>query len=93
MKDLLPFAATFAMFCTVGTTFMMIIFSLAGAANSSPAQLRTQELWTVGLTLFAVLCVIVAIVLLRKKHPGRAALLAILPTVVMGFLLCIALLK
>lgn len=77
MKRLLPIAA---ILCTVLTTVLMLVFSMAGMANATPEQTQRMELWMGGLSLFALVCVITGIVLMRKQRHGRAALVAFLPT-------------
>ena len=77
MKHLLPIAA---ILCTVLSTLLMLVFMMAGAANSSPEQLRSMKWWAGGLSLLSVVCVIAGIMLLRRGRTGQAALVAFLPT-------------
>lgn len=89
MKYLLPIAA---MLCTAFCTLVMLVFLLAGMANSSPEQLRSMQLWVAGLCLLSLVCVVAGIVLMRRDRPGAAALVAFLPTAVMGCIFVLLLL-
>lgn len=77
MKRLLPIAA---ILCTVLTTLLMLVFSMAGMANAPPDQIQRMELWMGGFSLLALTCVIASIVLMRRQRHGPAALVAFLPT-------------
>ena len=89
MKYVLPILA---MLCTAGSTLLMLGFMLAGAANASEEQLRSMKWWAGGLSLLSLVCVVVGIVLLRQGRSGHAAVVALVPTVVMGMILMVAVL-
>ena len=90
MKLILPIAA---MICTVLATLVMIVFHLAGAANASAELIRSMKIWVGGMTLLAVVGIVVGIFLLRADQPGWASLAAFAPTVIFGIILLVALLK
>ena len=83
MKSLLPIAA---MLCTACTTLLMLVFTLAGMPNSSAEQLRNMQVWAGGLCLLSLVCVVVGIVLMAKDRSRQAALVAFLPSAVMGLI-------
>ena len=83
MKNLLPIAA---MLCTACTTLLMLVFTLAGMPNSSAEQLRNMQVWAGGLCLLSLVCVVVGIVLMAKDRSRQAALVAFLPSAVMGLI-------
>lgn len=83
MRYLLPIAA---MLCTAFVTVLMLVFTVAGAANAQPEQLRSMKAWALSLVVFALLCTGVAILLLRQGRTGLAGLVALLPLLVMGLL-------
>ena len=70
MKNLLPIVA---MLCTALATLVMVVFNLAGAANASAEQIRSQKIWVGGLSLLAVVGIVVGIFLIRAGQPGAAA--------------------
>ncbi len=88
MKYVLPIAG---MLCTAFSTLLMLVFMVAGAANTTAEQQRSMKLWAGGLSLLAVVCVVVSIVLLRQDRMGAAALVAFVPVVVMGCVLAVSL--
>ena len=87
MKFILP---TVAIFCTTLATLVMIVFNVAGAANASAEQIRSMKLWTGGLTLLAVVGIVVGIFMMRAGQPGWAAGAAFVPTVVMVIIFLVA---
>jgi len=90
MKLILP---VLAMACTVLATLTAIVFTLAGGANSNPDQIRALKLWIAGLSLLGVAGVAVSIFLMRAGQPGWATVAAFAPTIILGIILGIALLK
>jgi hypothetical protein len=93
MKSTLIALPIGAMLCTALATLTAVVFCLAGGANASPAQIRALKLWMLGLTLLGVTGIAVGIFLLRASQPGWAAGVSIAPTVIMGLILTISLLK
>lgn len=77
---------------TLITTVVMLVFSVAGAANASAEQLRSMKLQAGGMTVLAIVGIVGAIVCLRMGHPGWAAVAAIVPAAVMvlAFIVAIA---
>ena len=71
----------------------MIVFCLAGGANSTPAQIRTLKFWMARLSLLGVAGVVAGILLIRAGQHGWAAVAALAPTIIFGIILGIALLK
>ena len=90
MKFLLPILA---MICTAIATLVMLVFNLVGAANASAEQIRSQKIWAGGMTLLAVVGIVVGIFLMRAGQPGAAAGAAFLPTVIIAIIFMVALLK
>ena len=90
MKNLLPI---FAMLCTTLATLVMVVFNLAGAANDSAEQIRSQKIWTGGVSLLAVVGIVVGIVLMRAGQPGAAAGAAFLPTLIIAIFFAVAIFK
>ena len=90
MKLILPI---FAMVCTTLATLVMIVFNIAGAANASAEQIRSMKVWSNGMTLLAVVGILIGIFLIRAGQPGWAAGAAIVPTVVMVIIFLVAILK
>lgn len=93
MKSMLIALAIAAMLCTALATLTAVVFCLAGGANATPALIRALKFWMLGLTLLGVAGIAVGIFLLRAGQPGWAAGAAIAPTIIMGIILIIALLK
>ena len=85
MKYVLPVVG---MVCTAFATLLMLVFMMAGAANSSADQLRSTKLWAGGLSILSLMCIVAAIVLMRRDRCDMAALVAV---VVMGILYLAAL--
>jgi len=90
MKLILPILA---MVCTVLATLTALVFCMAGGANASPTQIRALKLWMVFISLFGVAGLVAGIILIRAGQPGWAPLAAIAPTVILGIILLVALLK
>ncbi len=91
MKDhLLPI---FAMIGTVVATLTMLVFCMAMGANAKPEEIQSLKQWMLGLSLLAVVGIAVGIALMRNAQPGWAAAVSILPAILMGIVLLIALLK
>ena len=88
MKSLLPIAA---MLCTACTTLLMLVFTLAGMPNSTAEQLRNMQLWAGGLCGLSLVCVIVGIVFMAQDRPRQAAVVAFLPSAVMGLIFLVLL--
>ena len=80
-----------AMGCTAFATLVMIVFCLAGSANSTEAQLRTINLIMLGLSLLSVAGIAAGIFLLRSGHGGWALGASIAPAAIMFFGFIIAL--
>ena len=93
MKVMLTAFAIIAMLCTAFATLSAVVFCLAGGANATPEQIRALKLWMLGLTLLGVAGVGVGICLLGAGQPGWAAGVSFSPTVVIGVILLIAMLK
>lgn len=93
MKTMFTALAISAMICTALATLVMIVFSLAGSANSTPQQFHSIKLWMGGLTLLSVIGVVAGIFLLRAGLSGWAAGVSFAPTIVMSIILVISLLK
>ncbi|HEX2617027.1 MAG TPA: hypothetical protein VHL57_05750 [Flavobacteriales bacterium] len=90
MKYVLPIAA---MICTAGATLLMLVFTMAGMANSTPEQLRSMKWWAGGLSLLSLACVTIGALLLRQGRSELAALVAFLPTAIMGTIFLVQVLK
>ena len=73
-----------AMLCTAFATLLMLVFTVAGMPNSSEQQLRTMKLWAGGLCVLSLVCIGIGMVLTARGHFGPAAVVAFLPTFVMG---------
>jgi hypothetical protein len=82
-----------AMLVTLLTTLTMLVFCLGMGANASAADIRTLKLWMAGLSLLGAAGVVAGIVLLRTGQPGWAAVVAILPTLIMSVIFLVALLS
>ena len=54
--------------------------------NSTAEQLRNMQLWAGGLCLLSLLCIVVGIVLMGKDRSRHAAVVAFLPTTVIGLI-------
>lgn len=93
MKSMLITLAIVAMICTALATLTAVVFCLAGGANATPAQIRALKFWMLGLTLLGVAGITVGVFLLRAGQPGWAAGVSFAPTVIMGVILTISLLK
>jgi hypothetical protein len=93
MKTLLLVVTILAMLCTAFTTLSAVVFCLAGGANATPEQIRALKLWMLGLTLLGVVGIGAGIFLLRAGQPGWAAGISFMPTVIMGVILIVALIK
>lgn len=93
MKYLLPALAVVAMVCTVCATLTAVVFCLGMGANASPAEIRSLKLWMVGLSLLGLVGVVAGILLLRAGEHGWAAGAAVAPTVVIGVIFLVAMLK
>ena len=90
MKLILPI---FAMGCTALATLTALVFCMAGGANSTPSEIRELKLWMGGLSLLGVTGVVAGILLIRAGQPTWAAGAAFAPTVIIGIIFLIALLK
>lgn len=83
--------AVVAMICTVGSTLLMWVFSLASLPNASPESVQRVKLWTSGLTMCAVVCLSAAAWLVIVNRPVLAAVVAIVPVIIMAILFIIKL--
>lgn len=90
MKLLLPIAA---MIFTAISTLVALTFCMGMGANASPAQIRMLKLWMLCLSLLGLAGIVIGIVLLRSGRHEHAAAVAFAPTVIMGIILFIALVK
>jgi len=84
MNYILPIAA---MLLSGFLTLMMLVFAVAGAANAGADQLSEMGVFGGGMFLLFVGCVIGSIMLMRKDRFGKAALVALLPTVIIMIIL------
>ena len=91
MPHLLPFASILAMIATAVATLMMLVFCLAGGANSSPEQLRTIKLIMGSLSLLSLAGIVGGVFLLRGGLHGWSLGASIAPTLVMLAMLVVAL--
>jgi hypothetical protein len=90
MKLFLP---SVAMICTVLVTLTAVVFCLGMGANSTPAQLRALKLWMFGLSLLGATGVTTGILLVRAGQPGWASLAAIAPSLILGVIFLVAVIK
>ena len=90
MKNFLP---VLAMIFTALATLVMIVFNLAGAANANAEQIRSQKLWAGGLSLLAIIGIVVGIILMRAGRSGGAAGAAFLPAVIIAIVFMVAIFK
>ncbi len=81
---LLIITAIVAMLGTVFATLVMLVFCLAAGANASAESIHRLKMIMLGCTLGSVLCLGVAIWMVTHQRPGTSALVALLPSVVMG---------
>jgi hypothetical protein len=93
MKIMLVTLSIAAMACTAIATLAMLVLHVAGAANAGDQQIRSMKFSAGSLTVFAVACVAAGIYLMRVNQTGWAAGISFAPTVIMGLILAIALLK
>ena len=93
MKSLLLAATVVAMLCTILATLTAVVFCLGMGANSTPGQIRTLKLWMGGFALLGSTGVGAGILLLRAGHPGWAAGASFAPTLVIGVVFLVAMLK
>jgi hypothetical protein len=90
MKALLLAASIVAMLCTALVTLMAIVFCLGMGANATPAEIRALKFWMAGLSLLGAAGIAGGILLLRAGQPGWAAGVSLLPAVIMGVILIVA---
>ena len=93
MKSLLITAAIIAMICTALATLTAIVFCLGMGANAKPPEIRALKLWMLGLTLLGLAGIGTGIFLLRAGQPGWAAGVSFTPSVIIGVIFLVALLK
>lgn len=89
MTVILPIGA---MLCTVVVTLAMLVFCSAMGANASPAAIAALKMWMLGLSVLSLAGIVVALVLMRSQ-PNLAAGIAILPSLIIGVIFVISLLK
>ena len=87
MKYIIPIAG---MLCTAFVTVLMLVFMVAGAANSNAEQLRSMKLWAGGLSLLSVGCIVAGIVLMRYDRFGLATIVAFVPVAVMFIIFAVS---
>lgn len=90
MKFILPIAA---MIATALSTLVAVVFIMGMGANASPVQIRMLKLWMLGLSLLGIAGILVGILLMRNGQYNMAAAAAFAPTVIMGIILLVALMK
>ena len=93
MKSMLTALAIAAMVCTALATLGAVVSCLAMGANAKPPDIRALKFWMLGLTGLAVAGITVGIFLLRAGQPGWAAGVSFAPTVIIGVITLVALLK
>ena len=93
MNPLYTITAIAAMLCTVVAALIAITFCLAGGANADAESIRRLKLWMLACGLSSLVCIGVAIWLLTRQRPGPSAIVAIIPTVLMGATLLVKLLR
>lgn len=90
MKFILPIAA---MIATALSTMVAVVFTMGMGANASPAEVRSLKLWMLCLSLLGAVGILAGIFLLRSGQHNMAAAAAFAPTVIMGIILLVALVK
>jgi len=93
MKIMLVTTSIIAMIGTLLATLTAVVFCLGMGANAKPPEMRALKLWMLGLTLLGLAGISVGIFLLRAGLPGWAAGDSFAPTLIMGLILAVALLK
>lgn len=93
MKSLFLAATVVAMICTILATLTAVVFCLGMGANSTPGQIRMLKLWMGGFTLLGSAGVGAGILLLRAGQHGWAAGASLAPTLVIGVVFLVAMLK
>lgn len=93
MRSLLIAAAITTMICTALAALTAIVFCLGMGANSTPAQIRALKLWMAGLSLLGAAGIGTGVFLLRAGQPAWAAGVRMAPTLVMGVIFLVAMLK
>ena len=81
---LLKITAIAAMICTVFAALTAVVFCLAGGANADAESIRRLKLWMLACGPGSLVFIGVAIWLFTRQRPGPAAIVAIIPTVLMG---------
>ncbi|MEW5787391.1 MAG: hypothetical protein AB1899_06015 [Pseudomonadota bacterium] len=93
MKTLLFLAAIAAMVCTVLATLSAIVFCLGMGANAKPPEIRTLKLWMLGFSVLGVAGIGAGLYLLRAGQVAWAAGASLAPTVVIGVVFVVAMLR
>lgn len=89
MTVLLPIGA---ILCTAAISLTMLVFCSAMGANASPAAIAALKMWMIGLSVLSLAGIVAALVLMRSE-PNLAAGIAILPSLIIGLIFVISLLK
>ncbi len=85
--------AIVAMLCTAVTALTAVIFCAAAGANSDAESIRRLKLWMLACGLGSLVFIGIAIWLLTRHRPGPSAIVAIIPTVLMGATFLVKLLR
>lgn len=81
-----------AILCTVAISLTMLVFCSAMGANASPAAIAALKMWMIGMSVLSLAGIVAGLVLMRSQ-PNLAAILAIIPAVIIGAIFVISLLK
>ncbi|BCW88907.1 hypothetical protein sos41_20570 [Alphaproteobacteria bacterium SO-S41] len=85
--------AVLAMVCTVVVTLTAVVFCMGMGANAKPAAIRALKLWMAGLSLLGAAGVTAGIFLMCDGEPGRAAVAAFTPVVIIAVLFVVAMFR
>ncbi len=81
------------MICTVLGTLTAVVFCMGMQANASASAIRQIKIWMMGISVLSLVALVAAGFLMHAGQPESAAGVAFAPTVVLGILLIVALLK
>lgn len=82
-----------AMLCTVLTTLGAVVSCMAMGANAKPPDIRILKFWMLGLTILGLLGITAGVFLMRAGLLGWAAGASITPTLIIGMITLIVLIK
>ena len=85
--------AGLALVCTVVVTLTAVVFCMGMGANAKPADIRTLKIWMAGLSLLGAAGVAAGIFLMCDGQPGRAAVAAFAPVVIIAVLFFAAIVR